>query len=123
MQETWLQVGPIDDLANVVASLIIGDPELSSRSIAKWRELPRESMKEPANCLFERDDITDRLPSIPTKKNGKRIACVGAGPASLAFAAQLLSLIHISFFGDVKAHGRDAVQFYTQNKTSIQRWW
>jgi malonate-semialdehyde dehydrogenase (acetylating)/methylmalonate-semialdehyde dehydrogenase len=28
-----------------------------------------------------------------------------------------------SFFGDVKAHGRDAVQFYTQNKTSIQRWW
>jgi malonate-semialdehyde dehydrogenase (acetylating)/methylmalonate-semialdehyde dehydrogenase len=28
-----------------------------------------------------------------------------------------------SFFGDVKAHGRDSVSFYTQNKTSIQRWW
>jgi malonate-semialdehyde dehydrogenase (acetylating)/methylmalonate-semialdehyde dehydrogenase len=28
-----------------------------------------------------------------------------------------------SFFGDVKAHGRDSVTFYTQNKTSIQRWW
>ncbi|HEY2515653.1 MAG TPA: CoA-acylating methylmalonate-semialdehyde dehydrogenase [Polyangiaceae bacterium] len=28
-----------------------------------------------------------------------------------------------SFFGDVKAHGRDSVAFYTQNKTSIQRWW
>jgi pimeloyl-ACP methyl ester carboxylesterase len=64
MQETWLQVGPIDDLANVVASLIIGDPELSRRWIAKWRELPRESMEAPANCLFERDDITDRLGEI-----------------------------------------------------------
>jgi malonate-semialdehyde dehydrogenase (acetylating)/methylmalonate-semialdehyde dehydrogenase len=28
-----------------------------------------------------------------------------------------------SFFGDAKAHGRDAIQFFTQNKTSIQRWW
>ena len=28
-----------------------------------------------------------------------------------------------SFFGDLKAHGRDSVQFYTQNKTAIQRWW
>jgi 3-oxoadipate enol-lactonase len=64
MQETWLQVGPIDDLANVVASLIIGDPELSKTWIAKWRELPRESMEEPANCLFERDDITNRLGEI-----------------------------------------------------------
>ncbi len=28
-----------------------------------------------------------------------------------------------SFFGDLKAHGRESVLFYTQNKTSIQRWW
>jgi malonate-semialdehyde dehydrogenase (acetylating)/methylmalonate-semialdehyde dehydrogenase len=28
-----------------------------------------------------------------------------------------------SFFGDAKAHGKDSVTFYTQNKTSIQRWW
>jgi malonate-semialdehyde dehydrogenase (acetylating)/methylmalonate-semialdehyde dehydrogenase len=28
-----------------------------------------------------------------------------------------------SFFGDLKAHGRDSISFYTQNKTSIQRWW
>ncbi len=27
-----------------------------------------------------------------------------------------------SFFGDLKAHGREQVQFYTQNKTSIVRW-
>jgi malonate-semialdehyde dehydrogenase (acetylating)/methylmalonate-semialdehyde dehydrogenase len=28
-----------------------------------------------------------------------------------------------SFLGDLKGHGREQVQFYTQNKTSIQRWW
>jgi malonate-semialdehyde dehydrogenase (acetylating)/methylmalonate-semialdehyde dehydrogenase len=28
-----------------------------------------------------------------------------------------------SFFGDLKGHGREQVQFYTQNKTSIVRWW
>src|SRR5262249_25202123 len=28
-----------------------------------------------------------------------------------------------SMFGDLKAHGRDAIQFYTDNKTSITRWW
>jgi formate dehydrogenase beta subunit len=39
-----------------------------------------------------RDDITDRLPRIPEKKNGKRVACVGAGPASLAVANDLMPL-------------------------------
>lgn len=28
-----------------------------------------------------------------------------------------------SFFGDLKAHGKDSIAFYTQNKTAIQRWW
>jgi len=37
-----------------------------------------------------RDDISDRLPIIPTSKNGKRVACVGAGPASLTVANDLL---------------------------------
>src|SRR5205814_1940916 len=39
-----------------------------------------------------RDDITHLPPKIPTKKNGKRIACVGAGPASLAVANDLMPL-------------------------------
>ncbi|MGZ6789317.1 MAG: FAD-dependent oxidoreductase [Mycobacteriaceae bacterium] len=37
-----------------------------------------------------RDDISDRLPIIPTGKNGKRVACIGAGPASLTVANDLL---------------------------------
>ncbi|MBX6320826.1 MAG: FAD-dependent oxidoreductase [Rhodospirillaceae bacterium] len=39
-----------------------------------------------------KDDIRPRLPRIPTAKNGKRIALVGAGPASLTVARDLLPL-------------------------------
>ncbi len=53
--------------------------------------------KEPvAICRLKRvaadykGDITDRLPVVPTKKNGRRIACIGAGPASLTVARDLL---------------------------------
>jgi NADPH-dependent glutamate synthase beta subunit-like oxidoreductase/ferredoxin len=47
----------------------------------------------------QRDDITDRLPKIPEKKNGKKIACIGAGPASLAVANDLMPLgYHVVMF-------------------------
>jgi formate dehydrogenase beta subunit len=39
-----------------------------------------------------RDDVRDRLPKAPEVKNGKRVACVGAGPASLTVANDLLPL-------------------------------
>lgn len=39
-----------------------------------------------------RDDIQDRLPAIPRKKNGKRVALIGAGCASLTVANDLLPL-------------------------------
>jgi len=39
-----------------------------------------------------RGEIAHLLPKIPEKKNGKRIACIGAGPASLAVANDLLPL-------------------------------
>ncbi len=39
-----------------------------------------------------RDDVTDRLPRAPKTKNGKRVACVGAGPASLTVANDLMPL-------------------------------
>jgi formate dehydrogenase beta subunit len=37
-------------------------------------------------------DITNRLPEIPVTKNGKRIACIGAGPSSLTVANDLLPM-------------------------------
>ena len=39
-----------------------------------------------------RDDITDQLPKAPQKKNGKKIALIGAGCASLTVANDLLPL-------------------------------
>ena len=37
-------------------------------------------------------DITERLAPIPEVKNGKRVACIGAGPSSLTVANDLLPL-------------------------------
>jgi NADPH-dependent glutamate synthase beta subunit-like oxidoreductase len=39
-----------------------------------------------------RDDISDMLPKAPAVRNGKRVALVGAGPASLTVANDLLPL-------------------------------
>lgn len=36
--------------------------------------------------------ITDRLPEIPEKKNGKKVALIGGGPASLTVARDLMPL-------------------------------
>jgi NADPH-dependent glutamate synthase beta subunit-like oxidoreductase len=39
-----------------------------------------------------RDDITPRLPKAPAQRIGKRVACIGAGPATLTVANDLLPL-------------------------------
>ncbi|HET8691184.1 MAG TPA: FAD-dependent oxidoreductase [Steroidobacteraceae bacterium] len=39
-----------------------------------------------------RDDITARLPKAPATGNGRRIACIGAGPATLTVANDLIPL-------------------------------
>src|ERR1700741_2157344 len=39
-----------------------------------------------------REDITTRLPRAPSVKNGKKIACIGAGTASLTVANDLMPL-------------------------------
>jgi formate dehydrogenase beta subunit len=54
-----------------------------------------------------KDDITDRLPTAPAIKNGRRIALVGAGPAALTVARDLAPLgYHIVVYdADAKAGG------------------
>ncbi|MGQ0663580.1 MAG: FAD-dependent oxidoreductase [Pseudomonadota bacterium] len=70
--------------------------------------------KEPvAICRLKRvaadykDDIRVRLPRTPKHKNGKRIALVGAGPASLTVARDLLTLgyVVVAYDGDRQAGG------------------
>ena len=43
-------------------------------------------------CADNKGDITNRLPKIPEQKNGKKIALIGGGPASLTVARDLLPL-------------------------------
>jgi len=54
-----------------------------------------------------KDDIKDRLPKPAARKNGKRIALVGGGPASLTVARDLAPLGYscVVFDGDPQAGG------------------
>ncbi|MDB5808025.1 MAG: glutamate synthase [Betaproteobacteria bacterium] len=54
-----------------------------------------------------KDDITERLPKAPAQKNGKRVALIGAGPASLTVARDLAPLGYdvTVFDGDKQAGG------------------
>jgi formate dehydrogenase (NADP+) beta subunit len=70
--------------------------------------------KEPvAICRLKRvaadnkGDISGYLPAIPKEKNGKRIALIGAGPASLVVARDLMPLGYhcVMFDGDSKGGG------------------
>src|SRR3989440_8217889 len=57
-----------------------------------------EAQKPVATCRLKRvaadlrDEVASRLPKIPRVKKGKRIACIGAGCASLTVANDLLPL-------------------------------
>jgi len=53
-----------------------------------------------------KEDIRDRLPAIPSKKNGKRIACIGGGPAALTVCRDLMPLGYsIDLYDDQGAGG------------------
>src|ERR1700735_4762757 len=58
----------------------------------------RVEQKPVAICRLKRvaadlrDDITDFLPPVPKLKNGRRVACIGAGCASLTVANDLVPL-------------------------------
>ncbi|MBI1905755.1 MAG: FAD-dependent oxidoreductase [Rhodocyclales bacterium] len=53
-----------------------------------------------------KEDIHDRLPKPPRQRNGKRIACVGGGPASLTVARDLAVLgYEVTVFDNGKTNG------------------
>jgi 3-oxoadipate enol-lactonase len=64
MLDEWVTTGPSDDIAAVVAGLIIGEPELTAEWVPRWRARPHESLEMPGRALIDRDDITDRLGEI-----------------------------------------------------------
>jgi len=73
----------------------------------------RVEEKPVAICRLKRvtadykDDIHQFIPNVPTQKNGKRVAIIGAGPASLTVARDLLPLGYdvVLFERDGKAGG------------------
>ena len=71
-----------------------------------------EAEEPVAICRLKRvaadykESIDERLPSIPTQKNGKRIALIGAGPASLTVARDLMPLGYdITLYDEQKMGG------------------
>ena len=49
----WLSVGPVDELADDVANIIIGDPAVNAVWIAKWQARPKELFAEPYGTLID----------------------------------------------------------------------
>jgi pimeloyl-ACP methyl ester carboxylesterase len=65
MGEVWEQNGLGDELAEMIAAIIMspgysGNPDW----IAKWKALPRENITVPLAPLFNREDIHERLGEI-----------------------------------------------------------
>ncbi|MCK9283096.1 MAG: FAD-dependent oxidoreductase [Rhodocyclaceae bacterium] len=53
-----------------------------------------------------KEDIRDRLPVAPPQNNGKRIACIGGGPASLTVARDLaVAGYQVTVFDNAKSAG------------------
>lgn len=68
MLDTWIAAGPVDELTETIAKIIIAEPEANAQWIAKWKELDeragRDGMKAASDCLLGRNDITGRLGEI-----------------------------------------------------------
>lgn len=91
MLDTWAEVGPVDELAQAIATIIIDDPVENPRWIAKWQSRPHALIVEPGRCLLERDDIRDRLREIRCPAivmHGTRDTAIGMDSAQ-ALAAGL----------------------------------
>jgi pimeloyl-ACP methyl ester carboxylesterase len=64
MLDEWVTVGPSDQIAEVVAGLILGQPALTEEWVPRWRARPHQSLAMPGRALITRDDVTDRLGEI-----------------------------------------------------------
>lgn len=65
MHDVWVTDGPSDQLAEMVAAIIIGgDGSQSAEWIAKWQARPKESVTQIYRTLMDRDDVTSRLAEI-----------------------------------------------------------
>jgi pimeloyl-ACP methyl ester carboxylesterase len=74
----WLEMGPIDPIVDMVATICLGDMDASDWK-AKWRARPTGTVEVLINALVDRDDIVARLGEIDAP------ALVLHGSADLAY--------------------------------------
>ena len=87
------------DLRKPVAPGEHGEPKAEPVAICRLKRVAADNKGK--------DSVAARMPKAPAKKNGKRIACIGAGPASLTVARDLAPLgYHVTVFeSDQKGGG------------------
>jgi pimeloyl-ACP methyl ester carboxylesterase len=64
MLDMWAAMGAVDPLIETVAGLILGPRALWEPWVTRMRALPKEGVREPGLCLFDRDDLTARVGEI-----------------------------------------------------------
>ncbi|MDP7067435.1 MAG: alpha/beta hydrolase [Acidimicrobiales bacterium] len=64
MFSQWQMDGPLGELGETAAGMLIGESDLGEEWIAKWEARDRSTLQEPAETLLFRDDITDRMGEI-----------------------------------------------------------
>lgn len=64
MIDEWAADGPSDELAAVVAGIILGEPTISAAYTAKWQARPGATIRQPGATLLGRDSVEDRLGEI-----------------------------------------------------------
>jgi pimeloyl-ACP methyl ester carboxylesterase len=64
LHDQWVADGLSDEVAAVIASIILSPGYDPAPWIAKWKAIPRESLGPPFNCLMGREDLTERLGEI-----------------------------------------------------------
>ncbi len=76
-----------------------GEPKAEPVAICRLKRVAADNKAK--------EGVSKRMPKAPVKTNGKRIACIGAGPASLTVARDLAPLgYHLTIFeADPKAGG------------------
>ncbi|MCB1692661.1 MAG: alpha/beta hydrolase [Pseudomonadales bacterium] len=62
--DRWRSDESLDEVAGIIASIIINDPVHSPIWIDKWKTRDRETIVLPAETLLTRDDIADRVGEI-----------------------------------------------------------
>ncbi|MCB0993034.1 MAG: alpha/beta hydrolase [Acidimicrobiales bacterium] len=60
----WKSGQPLGEVGQMVAGLILGEPNLMQKWIQIWESRDRDGIEYPAGALLDRDDITDRLAEI-----------------------------------------------------------